>query len=49
MTDVVVINASEMRELTIDELGEAASGMFPRGPTVVDAGVFHVAGIIVND
>lgn len=29
MTDVVVTNPSEMRELTIDELDEAGGGLFP--------------------
>jgi hypothetical protein len=29
MTDVVVTNPSEMRELTIDELDEAGGGFYP--------------------
>jgi hypothetical protein len=61
MTDVVVTNPSEMRELTIAELGQAggglyppgptvvSSGLYPPGPTVVGAGVFHVAGIIIHE
>jgi hypothetical protein len=49
MTDVVVTNPSEMRELTIDELDEAGGGLFPPGPSLAGAGLFQVAGIIVHD
>jgi hypothetical protein len=49
MTSAVGSDIDEIRELTINELGEVAGGMFPPGPTVVDVGVFHVAGIIVHD
>ena len=49
MTDAVVTEGDEICELTIDELDRAGGGMFPPGPTVVDAGVFHVAGIIIHD
>jgi hypothetical protein len=61
MTDVHVTNPSQMRELTIDQLGQAGGGLyppgptvvsgrlFPPGPTVVGSDVFHVASIIVPD
>jgi hypothetical protein len=48
VTDVVVTNPSELRELTIDELDVAGGGVYPPGPTLVGSGVFHVFGIIVN-
>jgi hypothetical protein len=44
-TDVIVPNASEMRELTPDELGEAAGGMFPPGPTAVSPDILVVTGL----
>jgi hypothetical protein len=47
MTDVVVTSSGEMRELTLDELGQAGGGMFPPGPTLASAGVCHVAGIVI--
>jgi hypothetical protein len=48
MTSAVASNNDEVCELTIDELDQAGGGMFPPGPTVVDAGVFHTPGIIVQ-
>jgi hypothetical protein len=48
MTSAAVSDGDEICELTIDELDQAGGGMFPPGPTVVDAGVFHTAGIIVQ-
>jgi len=47
MTSAAVSDGDEICELTIDELDQAGGGRFPPGPTV-DAGVFHVSGVIVQ-
>jgi hypothetical protein len=49
ITHLVVTNPSEIRELTIDELDQAGGGIFPPGPTAVDAGIFHATGVIIQD
>jgi hypothetical protein len=49
ITNLVVTNPSEIRELTIDELDRAGGGIFPPGPSAVDVGIFHAAGVIIQD